>query len=264
MNYDPKMAANERVKQEKDGLDIWPDIHRYAKEGFAAIPEADFARMRWYGIYQQKPNDGYFMWRIKLPGGRVTPAQLHEIGLLANQYGRGFGDITTRQDIQLHWMSIADFPDALDRIYNEVGLYTDFSCGDTPRNTNLLPARRPAQKTRSSPSTIWVQRVSDMFRDGGKEFSQSPAQVQNQPGRLPAALSSTADQRPRRLRRHPHLRWAHARWPHRARPRSRRWRRPLLHPSLCPGPAHLHPRRQNPAADSRDFPPDRSHLPRLR
>ncbi|MCY2953054.1 MAG: nitrite/sulfite reductase, partial [Planctomycetota bacterium] len=101
------MTRNEHVKREKDGLDVLGDIYRYAKKGFAAIPKDDFARMRWYGIYQQKPPvDGYFMWRIKLPGGRLKPLQLKEIGGIAKDHAKGFGDITTRQDIQLHWMRI--------------------------------------------------------------------------------------------------------------------------------------------------------------
>lgn len=172
-HYKAGMADVERLKAEKDCLDIWGDIPRFAQTGFASIAPDDIIRMRWYGIYQQKPNDGQFMWRIKLPGGRLTPLQLREIGLLANQYGRGFGDITTRQDIQLHWMKIENFPDAFDRIYNKCNLYTDFACGDTPRNVcscpldDLLP-------TQILPTGKIVQQLSDQFRAGGKEFSNLP------------------------------------------------------------------------------------------
>ncbi|HTH50039.1 MAG TPA: nitrite/sulfite reductase, partial [Candidatus Limnocylindria bacterium] len=173
MSFDPKMAKIEHVKQEKDGLDVWQDIFRYAQTGFASIPEADFARMRWYGMYQQKPNEGHFMWRIKLPGGRVTPGQMREIGQLTNQYARGFGDITTRQDIQLHWLTIENFPDCLDRIYNKAGLYTHFACGDTPRNCTSCPLDGVV-KSQIVPLGDMVQRVSNMFRDGGREFSNLP------------------------------------------------------------------------------------------
>jgi sulfite reductase beta subunit-like hemoprotein len=173
MSFDPKMAKIEHVKQEKDGLDVWQDIFRYAQTGFASIPEPDFARMRWYGMYQQKPNEGHFMWRIKLPGGRVTPGQMREIGQLTNQYARGFGDITTRQDIQLHWLTIENFPDCLDRIYNKAGLYTHFACGDTPRNCTSCPLDGVV-KSQIVPLGDMVQRVSNMFRDGGREFSNLP------------------------------------------------------------------------------------------
>jgi sulfite reductase beta subunit-like hemoprotein len=173
MKFDPAMSEIEHVKQAKDPLDVWDDIHRYAKAGFASIPKDDFARMRWYGIYQQKPNEGHFMWRIKLPGGRVTPQQLREIGKLANEYGRGFGDVTTRQDIQLHWMTIENFPDALDRIYNKVGLYTDFACGDTPRNVCSCPLDGLVKNEIVELGRL-VQQLSDQFRAGGKEFSNLP------------------------------------------------------------------------------------------
>lgn len=173
MSFDPKMSKNEHLKLEKDGLDVWPDIFEYAKSGYASISDAEFTRLRWYGIYQQKPNEGHFMWRIKLPGGRVTPAQMREIGRLANDYGRGFGDVTTRQDIQLHWMTIDNFPDALDRIYNKVGLYTDFSCGDTPRNVCACPLDGVIKNQILDLGDL-VQRLSDMYRAGGKEFSNLP------------------------------------------------------------------------------------------
>ena len=173
MNFDPAMTKNEHVKQAKDGLDVWDDIFRYAKSGFKSIAEEDFARMRWYGIYQQKPNEGHFMWRIKLPGGRLSPVQLREIGLMTNQYGRGFSDITTRQDIQLHWLTIEDFPDLLDRTYNKLGLYTDFSCGDTPRNTCSCPLDGVV-KNQIVPLGNLIQRVSDLYKEAGKELSNLP------------------------------------------------------------------------------------------
>jgi sulfite reductase beta subunit-like hemoprotein len=173
MNFDPAMSKNEHVKHEKDGLDVWQDIYRYAKTGFSSIAEPDFARMRWYGIYQQKPNQGHFMWRIKLPGGRVTPNQLRVIGQLTNQYARGFNDVTTRQDIQLHWLTIEDFPDCLDRIYSKAGLYTDFACGDTPRNVCSCPLDGVIKNQIVDLGDL-TQRLSDMFRAGGKEFSNLP------------------------------------------------------------------------------------------
>jgi sulfite reductase beta subunit-like hemoprotein len=173
MNFDPAMSKTEHVKREKDGLDIWNDIFSFARTGFASIPETDFARMRWYGIYQQKPNEGHFMWRIKLPGGRVTPAQLREIGHITNEHARGFADITTRQDIQLHWLTIESFPDCLDRIYKKVGLYTDFACGDTPRNVCSCPLDGLLKDEIVGVGNL-VQGLSDMYRDGGKEFSNLP------------------------------------------------------------------------------------------
>ena len=173
MHFDEKMTKNEHVKQAKDGLDVWNDIHRYAKEGFASIQPDDFGLMRWFGIYQQKPNEGHFMWRIRISGGRVKPWQLREIADVAKQYGRGFTDITTRQDIQLHWMTIEDFPDALDRIGNKAGFYTTFSCGDTPRNVCSCSLSGLLKNEIVDVGDLPKQ-ISDMFKAAGKEFSNLP------------------------------------------------------------------------------------------
>ena len=141
-----------------------------ARQG--AIPEEDFVRMRWYGIYQQLPNNGYFMLRIRIPNGFLTPAQFHEIADLSTQYGRGFGDITTRQCIQLHWLTIESFADILPRL-EKVGLVSKFACGDTPRNVvgcpmaGLLPEE-------TIDATAAVDAVNQMFLKGTKEFSNFP------------------------------------------------------------------------------------------
>ena len=173
MAFDPAMAKNEHVKHAKDGLDVWHDIFRYATEGYSAIQEDDFIRMRWYGIYQQKPNEGHFMWRIKIPGGRLTTQQARVIGQLSQKVGRDIADVTTRQDIQFHWMTIADFPEALDTVYNKLGMYTDFSCGDTPRNVCACPLAGMLKHEICDVASM-PQTLSDMFRAAGKELSNLP------------------------------------------------------------------------------------------
>lgn len=130
----------ERLKQEKGGLDVLEDIRRYAKTGFAAITEDDLFRMRWYGLYQQKPKeDGYFMLRVKIPGGELASAQAREVALVANEFGKGITDITTRQNFQFHWLTIENVPEVLDR-FNAVGLTSVGACGDIPRNITGCPA----------------------------------------------------------------------------------------------------------------------------
>ena len=47
----------EDIKKAKDGLDVWPDLLRYARTGFATITPDDMTRFRWYGIYEQQPKD---------------------------------------------------------------------------------------------------------------------------------------------------------------------------------------------------------------
>ncbi|HEY3414401.1 MAG TPA: nitrite/sulfite reductase [Armatimonadota bacterium] len=132
------MNKVEQIKQEKDGLDVWEDIFRYAEQGFDAITEDDLTRLRWYGIYQQRPNNGHFMLRVRIPGGVLTSAQAAELAALARDRGRGFCDITTRQDIQFHWLTIADMAEVLPRLAG-VGLTTKEACGDVTRNITGCP-----------------------------------------------------------------------------------------------------------------------------
>lgn len=105
-----ELIPQEKLKLEKDGLDVIHDIYRYAKLGFDAITDDDFERMKWYGVYRQKPKDsGYFMMRTKVPGGQLTGSQAIVLSEIASDYGHGFCDITTRQTIQFHWLKMSRF-----------------------------------------------------------------------------------------------------------------------------------------------------------
>ena len=101
----------ERIKREKDGLHVWADIQRYAQTGFASIDPDDQDRFKWYGLYTQRPaEEGFFMLRVKVPGGALNAEQLETIGWLSQVHGRSTGDITTRQAIQMHYIRIEDVP----------------------------------------------------------------------------------------------------------------------------------------------------------
>jgi len=136
---DVKQTKEERLKKEKAGLDVLTDIYRYAEEGFDTIDPGDFMRFKWYGVYQQRPNNGHFMMRIKVPGGRLTTEQLRALSSLTTDYARGIADITTRQTIQLHWLTIEMMPDIFARL-KAVGLTTAGACGDITRNLTSSPA----------------------------------------------------------------------------------------------------------------------------
>jgi len=128
----------ERLKSEKDGLDVWADILRYAKEGFAAIHPDDFTRMRWYGLYQQKPNEGHFMLRVRVPGGELSSTQVRAFGDISRLYGGSIADITTRQTFQFHWLTPESFPEVF-RLLAEAGLSSAGACGDILRNITGCP-----------------------------------------------------------------------------------------------------------------------------
>ncbi len=181
-----KAVEQEELKRAKDGLDVWDDIRRYAAAGdYGSIPADDLERFKWFGIYRQKPNDGHFMVRIKIPGGRLTAMQLREIGAFCRLRARNIGDVTTRQDIQLHWLTIRDMPELLDCVYDRLGMYQEFSCGDAPRNTTSCPlAGELADEIVDAGP--FARAIADMYRAGGKQFSNLPRKFKTAVGACPS------------------------------------------------------------------------------
>lgn len=165
------MNENERIKKEKDGLDVFEDILGYAKTGFASINPDDFTRMRWYGLYQQKPNEGHFMLRIKVPGGELNADQLTTVADITRLYARNITDITTRQNFQFHWLTIEDLPDIFERL-GRVGISTAGACGDIFRNVTGCPVAGidPSEVFDARP---WIDEINRFFLTN-KEYSDLP------------------------------------------------------------------------------------------
>ncbi len=123
----------EEVKNER----ILPDVEALAKLKYEEIPADEFERLKWVGFYRQKQAP-YFMVRIKVSGGRMSPTQLTAISRMACSFGNGINHITTRQDIELHELQIRCAPE-LFRQLAEIGLTTKGACGDTVRNIVGVP-----------------------------------------------------------------------------------------------------------------------------
>jgi len=137
------LTNSERIKLEKPGPQVWRDIvENYSKNGFESIHEDDFERFKWVGVYQQKPKDGYFMMRVKVAGGQLNNAQLRGMSAVARTFADGIGDITTRQTIQIHWLTIENMPAVMD-VLGQVGLGAKHelfgACGDICRNIVSSP-----------------------------------------------------------------------------------------------------------------------------
>jgi len=84
------------------------------------------------GVYGQRQSDVQ-MFRIKIPMGLLGPEQLLAIADVADEHSRGFGHVTTRQNIQLHFMKMGVMEEAMRRL-DEVGLTTREACGNSVRN----------------------------------------------------------------------------------------------------------------------------------
>ncbi|HVM51854.1 MAG TPA: nitrite/sulfite reductase [Acidimicrobiales bacterium] len=85
------------------------------------------------GVYGQRQGGHNQMLRVKIPYGSVTPEQLDMMAQVADTYSRGWAHITTRQNVQLHFVQLEQVPAAL-RDLASVGLTTREACGDTVRN----------------------------------------------------------------------------------------------------------------------------------
>ncbi len=134
-----KLSNVELEKLEKDGLDVLADIYRYAEGGDVdAVTKDDMNRFKWYGLYHDRPNDGHFMLRVRLPGGILTAEQAEAIADMALTIAPGRLEITTRQTFQLHTIKLADIPAAFDEL-QRVGLTSVGACGDIPRNVVSSP-----------------------------------------------------------------------------------------------------------------------------
>jgi ferredoxin-nitrite reductase len=111
------MNKIEEYKKEKDGLDILHDVPRYAGEGWQSITDGDRERLKWAGIFFRRQTPGHFMMRLRIPNGILSAIQLRTLGEISTQYGKGFADLTTRQQIQLRWFTIDDVPAIWERLH---------------------------------------------------------------------------------------------------------------------------------------------------
>jgi len=98
------------------------------------VPEDVFRVFRLNnGIYGQRQGGTSQMVRVKVPYGSMTADQLDGLAELVVDHSRGWGHITTRQNIQFHFVELAETPQVMRRLAS-VGLTTREACGDTVRN----------------------------------------------------------------------------------------------------------------------------------
>jgi ferredoxin-nitrite reductase len=174
----------EQWKLERHPLDVRDAVvDRYAREGPEAVKTVpgEVERLKWVGLYPQRQGGDAFMLRIKVPGGRLDAAQARVIGEIADTFARGpapnpvFGDayldITTRQDIQLHWVRIGAVPEIWARL-EAVGMTTVQACGDSARNVLCCPVSGLDADEVLDAHPV-AQAVSDFFT-GNREYANLP------------------------------------------------------------------------------------------
>jgi sulfite reductase (ferredoxin) len=147
-----KAQRMERLKREKNPWEAMDEIRAFAAEGRESVlPEWASAYFKWWGVYTQGDGAGalggkggegkateYFMMRIAIPNGVASSEQIELIADIARKHGRDLVDITVRQAIQLHWLTIEDLPRIIERL-DAAGLSPRGACGDVVRNVTGCP-----------------------------------------------------------------------------------------------------------------------------
>jgi sulfite reductase (NADPH) hemoprotein beta-component len=122
-----------------DEADIDEFVTMLAKFESGAITPDEWRAFRLVrGTYGQRQIADAQMLRVKIPQGILSRPQLEALASVAEQYSRGFGHITTRQNVQLHFMKLHDVEPAM-RLLADAGLTTREACGNSVRNITACP-----------------------------------------------------------------------------------------------------------------------------
>jgi ferredoxin-nitrite reductase len=179
-----ELSEVERFKLDRHPVEAARDvISRYSVEGPDGIysTPGEIERLKWVGLYPQRQGGDAFMLRIKVPGGKLQADQLREIGIIADAFAEGpedselfgnrYADITTRQDIQIHWIRIEDVPRIWQRLW-DVGVTTLQACGDSARNVTCCPVAGVDANEVFDAYPV-ARDISDFFT-GNREYSNLP------------------------------------------------------------------------------------------
>ncbi len=165
------MNKVEMLKAERDGLDVKAELDRYARDGWESITEDDVQRLKWYGLFLRNPTPGYFMVRVRIPGGKATSAQIRTLAHVAAHYGNGVLDVTTRQQIQLRQLRIGDVPLVFDAL-DEVGLTSMQTGMDNVRNIMTCPVAGLTPTELIDPTPLVLGLTHEIV--GNRRFSNLP------------------------------------------------------------------------------------------
>jgi ferredoxin-nitrite reductase len=169
-----KRNSVERLKRDKSPLGILDELPALIAAGYERVAEEDVVRLKWWGLYHDKPRIGTFMLRVKTPGGVVTPAQLRAIGELSRIHGRNEGELSTRQNVQLHYLRLDALPEVFDRLH-AAGLTSAGACGDTVRNITGCPVAGIAHDELFDTTGV-VQAAAERFY-GNPAYSNLPRKL---------------------------------------------------------------------------------------
>ncbi len=126
------LCKEERFKFEKNGLDSYEDLQRYAAED--RLPEgADMFRIKYYGLFNVSPAQESFMLRCRIAGGIMQAHQMEGMAEMAEDWAGGYAHITTRANFQLREIQPRHAVKVLDKLV-DIGLTSRGAGADNLRN----------------------------------------------------------------------------------------------------------------------------------
>src|SRR5262249_14530729 len=144
---------------------------RLSQGGWEAIDEGDRERLKWAGVFFRRQTPGLFMMRARMSNGIASAAQIRSLAEITREFGVGFADITTRQQVQLRGFRIEHVPRIWERL-EAVGLASLQTGMDNIRNVVGCPVAglTPNELVDASPV---VQQFTETFLRN-KKFTNLP------------------------------------------------------------------------------------------
>jgi ferredoxin-nitrite reductase len=132
-----EITNEERLKREENPLDIWDKLLAHAQAD-KAPQGGDVYRFKFHGLFYVAPTQDSFMVRVRIPGNVLSSPQMRTLAGMARELGGGYGDVTTRGNIQIREIAPKWIVEVLTRLA-EVGLTSRGAGADNVRNITSSP-----------------------------------------------------------------------------------------------------------------------------
>src|SRR5450756_1419951 len=131
------LCREEKWKYEQNGLDVWEKLVAHASEDRAPVAE-DLFRFKFHGLFYVAPAQDSFMLRLRAPGGVLTSRQMRGLAEMAEKWGAGRCDLTTRANLQIREFQPRDIVRVLNKV-ESLGMTSRGSGADNIRNITASP-----------------------------------------------------------------------------------------------------------------------------
>ena len=131
------LCREEIIKYKQNGLDCYPAMLQNAEKNVFPDSE-DVFRYKFHGLFHVAPAQDSFMLRCRIAGGALSTSQFRGLSRIAEIYGPGHADLTTRANVQVREISPRDCPAVLDSLC-DLGLTSQGSGADNVRNITASP-----------------------------------------------------------------------------------------------------------------------------